>query len=225
MRAEPLAVVAVAVVAAVALVGLDHGTGGHGAGTFLVAWVLMSVATMLPTTLPLLAAFRKVTAGRRFRVVLVLAVVAGFLAVWTVAGAVAAAVDHGAHRLVAGAVPAALVGGLTLMLAGAYQWSELAARCLRACRTPAGFLRQHWTGSPRVLRRSARIGTAYGWSCLGCCAPLMTVMLVVGMGNLAWMGGLALVGAVQKAGRWGRPLARATGAALFAAGVVLVVAR
>jgi predicted metal-binding membrane protein len=53
----------------------------------------------------------------------------------------------------------------------------------------------------------------------------MAVMLVVGMGNLAWMGGLALVGAVQKAGRWGRPLARATGAALFAAGVVLVVAR
>lgn len=198
---------------------LDHDrTGPVAFGTFTVAWLLMTVATMLPTALPLLSAYGTLTAGRPHPARLRAAVVAGFLAVWTVAGLAAAAVVQAVHRVDA---PEAAVAAGVLAAAGAYQLSGLAARCLTACRNPVAILHRHWGGGRDVLRRSAAIGVTYGRTCLGCCAGLMGVMLVVGMGNLAWMYVLALLAAVQKAG--GHRVARVAGGVLLvAAGLVAV---
>src|SRR6185436_12880585 len=49
---------------------------------YLVGWTLMTVAMMLPTTLPLLDIFRRLTAPRRDRSQLLTLVVAGYLGVW-----------------------------------------------------------------------------------------------------------------------------------------------
>ncbi|HVQ90277.1 MAG TPA: DUF2182 domain-containing protein [Mycobacteriales bacterium] len=205
---------------------LDHGSAAPAAlaGT-TAAWLLMTVATMLPTALPVLAAFDRVTAARPHRARLRAAVSAGFLAVWALAGLLAALLMAAGHRLAAtqSTVDGRGLAAGVLVLAGAYQLSGLAGRCLRACRTPAGFLRQHWTGGPDVLRQSLAVGVAYGRSCLGCCAALLAVMLLVGMGNLGWMYLLALVGAVQKGAPGGERLARLVGLALLAAGGALVV--
>ena len=111
----------------------------------------------------------------------------------------------------------------TFALAGAYQLSDAAGRCRDRCRSPFGFLTRHWTGAPGVVRQSFAIGADYGRSCLGCCAPLMVVMLAIGMGNLAWMYVLALVGALQKQARWGERVATAVGVALLATAAAVAI--
>jgi predicted metal-binding membrane protein len=216
-------------------VGTDQGAhGAHGMGTrnplvaigvFTAAWVLMTVATMLPTALPVLDAVGRVTGRRPDRRHLAAAVVAGFLAVWTVAGLAAALVEQAVHHL-AGATPAARpqwIAAGVLAVAGAWQLSGLTARCLRGCRSPAGFLHRHWGRPATAARRSLAVGLDYGRSCLGCCAALMAVMLVVGMGNLAGMYALALVGAVEKHTGWGPALVRPVGVALLAAAAVVAL--
>jgi len=49
---------------------------------YLIGWTLMTVAMMLPTTLPLLEIFRRLTARRQDRSQLLTLVVAGYLGVW-----------------------------------------------------------------------------------------------------------------------------------------------
>ena len=63
---------------------------------YLAGWTLMTVAMMLPTTLPLLEIFRRLTAQRQDRSQLLALVIAGYLGVWLGFGIAA----HGS-RLVA----------------------------------------------------------------------------------------------------------------------------
>src|SRR5258706_2653147 len=49
---------------------------------YLAGWTLMTVAMMLPTTLPLLEIFRRLTAQRQDRSQLLALVIAGYLSVW-----------------------------------------------------------------------------------------------------------------------------------------------
>ena len=62
---------------------------------YLVGWTLMTVAMMLPTTLPLLEIFRRLTARRQDRSHLLALVIAGYLGVWLGFGIAA----HGADWL------------------------------------------------------------------------------------------------------------------------------
>src|SRR5512147_1589162 len=62
---------------------------------YLAGWTLMTVAMMLPTTLPLLEIFRRVTAQRQDRFQLLALVIVGYLGVWLGFGIAA----HGADWL------------------------------------------------------------------------------------------------------------------------------
>ena len=64
-------------------------------GIFVGGWVVMTIAMMLPTTLPLVQMFQRLTAARPDRVVLTGALVAGYLAAWTVFGVVVFAARRG----------------------------------------------------------------------------------------------------------------------------------
>src|SRR5262245_66630634 len=66
---------------------LPAGPPGAVIAAFLAGWVLMTVAMMLPTTLPLVQVFRRLTAARHDGVLLTLLVLAGYLATWTAFGA------------------------------------------------------------------------------------------------------------------------------------------
>ena len=76
---------------------LDHQQLGEiGAGPlllpitlYLLGWTLMTVAMMLPTTLPLLDIFRRLTSGRRERSQLISLVIAGYLGAWIAFGVAA----------------------------------------------------------------------------------------------------------------------------------------
>jgi predicted metal-binding membrane protein len=192
-----------------------------------LAWVLMIAAMMLPTTWPLLAMFRKVTASRPERDRLVAWVVAGFFLVWLVFGTLAHAADLAlrafAQRSGWLALNGWIVGALVLAGAGAFQFSALKYRCLDACHAPFGFVASRWHGiSPE--RDAFRIGVDHGVFCVGCCWALMLVMFVVGLGSIGWMLALAAVMAAEKNLPWGRRLRTPLGIGLLAWSGALVVA-
>src|SRR6266542_2501531 len=67
---------------------------------FVSGWSLMTVAMMLPASLPLVLLFRTITQRRQDRGQLTLLLIGGYLGVWTMFGLFAHAGDLGLHRAV-----------------------------------------------------------------------------------------------------------------------------
>ena len=196
------------------------------ASFFIGGWTLMTVAMMLPTSLPLVETFSRVAASRPDRPLLVALVVLGFLLVWTAVGAVAYGLAL-AFRAAAGHLPwigerGWVLVAVALLGAGLYQFSSLKTRCLDRCRSPFSVVAAHWTGQhPR--RHALWLGMDHGLFCVGCCWTLMALMFPLGAGNLGWMLGLGAVMAAEKNLPWGRALARPVGVALIGLAAVVVV--
>jgi len=186
---------------------------------FVLGWVLMTAAMMLPTSLPLLEIFRRLVRARPDRGLLVGLLIAGYVLVWLVFGVVA----HGAYLGLyawAGesdwpARHAWALGAATLALAGLFQFSALKYRCLDKCRTPLSFVMQRWRGRAEA-GTALKLGLAHGLYCVGCCWALMLLMFVVGIGSVGWMLLLGAVMAAEKNLPWGRRLASPLGLALLA---------
>jgi predicted metal-binding membrane protein len=192
---------------------------------YLVGWTLMTVAMMLPTTLPLLEIFRRLTARRRDRSQLLTLVIAGYLGVWTGFGIAAHGADWLLHEIVERSswleANAWLIGAGTLLLAGGFQFSRLKYRCLDKCRAPLSFVTEYWRG--RHERRNAfLLGIHHGLFCVGCCWALMLLMFAVGVGNVAWMLVLGALMAVEKNLPWGRKLSAPLGVALLGWGGLIL---
>ena len=129
---------------------LPGGRDALTASLVVGGWVLMLSAMMLPTTLPLLDIFRRLTARRADRRWLTALVIIGYLAVWGVFGLAAHLADWGvafavrqSEWLVANVW---VTGAAILAIAGGYQFTELKYRCLDKCRAPLGFVIEHWRG-------------------------------------------------------------------------------
>jgi predicted metal-binding membrane protein len=190
---------------------------------FLGAWTLMSVAMMLPSTFPLVRVFLTITEGSAGLLALLCA---GYLVMWALFGAAALLADAGLHRVVEGSAwlaarPERLPGAL-LLGAGLFQFSPLKYSCLRQCRSPVGFVIQHWRGASRPLR-ALRVGVLHGVYCVGCCWALMLVMFAVGGAHLGWMLALAAVMFVEKAVAWGRAVTAGVGLILAGWGLGLLL--
>ncbi len=155
----------------------------------LAGWVVMTAAMMLPTTAPLMRVFRTVVGRRPHPGRLVLLVILGYLAVWTLVGGLALAGDTALHSLLDrfdDDTTHRWVATVVFAGAGVYQFTPLKRRCLDSCQSPFLFVSAHWRGNdPRW--DSFALGAAHGWFCVGCCWTLMLTMFAVGMGNLAWM--------------------------------------
>ena len=198
------------------------------AALYGAAWVLMTAAMMLPSTLPLFEALDRLAAARSDRVRLLALLCLGYVAVWGLFGLFA----HGLHALLlalVAAVPslawhADLIAAATLVLAGAFQFSALKHRCLEQCRTPLSFVMSHWHGRA-PSREAFWLGAHHGVFCVGCCWALMLLMFLVGTGSLGWMLLLAAVMSIEKNFVWGSRLSAPLGAALLAWGVALAGSR
>lgn len=209
---------------------------GHDAGggalvlemtAFAAGWLLMIVAMMLPTTIPLVASFAILVGRRDARRALVGLLVAGYLVTWSAFGAAAYVADRlihvGVETIPLLATHPQLVMGATLLVAGLWQFSPLKYRCLDECRSPLGFVLHRWRGvEPR--REAFGLGIAHGMFCIGCCWSMMLVMFGVGMGNLAWMLLLGAVMAVEKNATWGRRISRPLGVGLLLAALLAISA-
>jgi predicted metal-binding membrane protein len=193
----------------------------HAAG-----WILMLAAMMLPTTLPILELFRRMTAQRADGRGLLALVIAGYLAAWLAFGLVAHLADWGVHA--AGeslpwlAFHGWVIGAAILAGAGLFQFSSLKYRCLEKCHTPLGFISARWHGK-HPAREALRLGVDHGLFCVGCCWALMLLMFVVGTGSVGWMLALAAVMAAEKNLPGGKRLRTPLGVALlgWAAGLVV----
>jgi predicted metal-binding membrane protein len=191
---------------------------------FLASWQLMTAAMMLPSSLPMIAAFLRVSRNDSHPRLAFGRFLLGYFAIWTGFAIAALAGDAGVHWLV-DHVPAVaerqwLIGGAILVLAGAFQFSSLKERCLDACREPITFL---WTHYIARTRSAWWLGLRHGIFCLGCCWALMLTMFAVGMGSLVWMTALAGVMLIEKTSRYGNRLARPIGAFLIAWGVLVML--
>ena len=207
--------------------------GFKGAGSVLLAiilyvaaWTLMTVAMMLPTTLPLLDIFHRLTARRPERAQLMALLIAGYLGIWMGFGVAAHSADWVLHEVVE-RIPwleahAWLIGAGTLLLAGGFQFSGLKYRCLDKCRAPLTFVMEYWRGR-HDYRNALLLGINHGIFCVGCCWALMLLMFGVGVGNVGWMLALGAVMAIEKNMPWGRKLSAPLGLALLACGGLIVL--
>jgi len=184
---------------------------------FVLGWTLMTVAMMLPSSLPLVNLFRRMIAGRPDRNGLVLRLVVGYLGVWVLFGVLAyrgdALLHYAVARLPALASGSAVIASVILIVAGVYQFTPLKHMCLEKCRSPYSFLVEHWRGH-QAAADAFRLGARHGLFCLGCCWTLMLLMFAVGGANLGWMLMLGAVMAAERTSRWGRYLTRPLGGVL-----------
>ncbi len=211
---------------------LGHGSRGEVVppalhfGLFVGGWVLMTVAMMLPASLPMLTLFRRMVHHHRGRGWLLFALSAGYVSVWALFGLAAYTADQVVHEVVdhagAEAVAAALLLPAVLLVAGLYQFTGLKDRCLQACRSPYLFVAQRWRGRRPALE-AVRLGADHGIFCVGCCWLLMLLMFAAGVGHLTWMLLLGAVMGAERALRWGRALTRPVGALLVLWGLALLV--
>jgi predicted metal-binding membrane protein len=189
------------------------------------AWILMTAAMMLPTTLPLFNTFDRLTSGRPDHAQLLALLGLGYMTVWGAFGLLA----HPLHALaltLVDRVPTLawnswLIGAAIIALAGVFQFSALKHRCLEKCRTPLSFVIEHWRGQAQA-RHAFALGAHHGLFCVGCCWALMLLMFAVGTGNLGWMLVLAALMATEKNFRWGHHLSAPLGVALLAWAMALV---
>ena len=193
---------------------------------YVGGWMLMLSAMMLPTTLPLLEIYRRLTQQQRDRWLLVNLVVAGYLSAWVAFGIAAHALDLALHEAFAGNPWLILngwaIGAAVIAVAGAFQFSSLKYRCLDKCRTTLSFVIEHWRGRHNRLQ-AWRLGWHHGLFCVGCCWALMLLMFVVGTGNVGWMLVLGAVMAAEKNLPWGRRLRVPLGLALLAGSVGIAI--
>ena len=193
-----------------------------GAGLFLVTWIVMMVAMMFPSVAPMTLAFAAVSRSRGEGVFPTAAFIVGYLAVWTAAGLVPLAILQGISAL-SMSPPwwLARAGGLVIILAGVYQFTPLKDACLRACRSPLGFVMTHDFGGG--MQSASRAGAAHGVYCVGCCWALMAVLGVLGLMNIVWMAAIASVFFVEKNVRFGDLLPKAAGAVCVTGGLAILL--
>ena len=147
------------------------------AAVFLIGWLLMIFAMMLPVSAPLSTRTLDVSH------------VVGYVGPWMLFGLLAFTGDTGIHRLVDAwpwlAAHTFVIGATTFTLAGLFQFTPWKRACLTLCRAQRGTAldEPHTHGSwPAGLR--------HGFASVGSCWALMLIMFGVGVGGFGWMLGL-----------------------------------
>ncbi len=196
-------------------------------GLFDLGWVVMIVAMMLPSSVPLVVTFAALVRRRRRPGKLVVLLLAGYLLVWGAFGLAAWIADRGIHAAV-DALPwlaehPQIIIATTLAAAGLWQFSPLRDRCLDECRSPLGFVLNRWRGASE-RREALAMGIAHGAFCVGCCWSLMLVMFGVGLASLSAMLVLGAITAIEKNLPAGRRISRPLGVILILAAVYAIAA-
>jgi predicted metal-binding membrane protein len=193
-------------------------------------WVVMMVAMMLPSLIPMLWRYRQAVGrtgdGNMGLGRLTALVGAGYFFVWTVFGmaafplGVALAAVEMQELAVARAVPIAI--GVTVLIAGALQFTAWKARHLACCREAPGHGRRTL---PPDAGTAWRHGLRLGLHCGYCCAGLMAILLVVGVMDLRAMAAVAAAITVERLAPAGERIARAIGAVLVVGAGLFLIAR
>lgn len=190
------------------------------------AWLEMTAAMMLPTTVPMVRMFNVVSARAPRPMTVRAAFLAGYLALWMAFALVALVTAAGIRAWAASGNltwlatrPSLMLAGV-LAIAGVFQLTPLKDRCLTQCRDPRAFLFAHYR---RGVRGGWMLGLRHGLSCLGCCWALMLIMIGTGLGNVLAMLVLTAVMLAEKTTRWGRQLVIPLGVGLLIAAATVAL--
>jgi predicted metal-binding membrane protein len=88
-----------------------------------------------------------------------------------------------------------ILSGTLLIGAGTFQFTPLKDRCVTHCRSPLSFLTGHWREG---TAGAFGMGAHHGTYCVGCCWALMALLFVLGVMNLLWVAGLAVLVLAEK---------------------------
>jgi predicted metal-binding membrane protein len=195
------------------------------AGSFLFMWVVMMLAMMLPSLVPVLWRYRqaigKVEKRRPGR--LAVLVGAAYFFVWTLFGmavflsGMALTTMEMQLPALAHAVPIAI--GMVVLIAGTLQFTQWKARHLARCRQAPG----HSATLPATMGDAWRHGMRLGLHCGYCCANLTVILLVVGMMDLPVMAVVTAAITIERVAPAGERISRAVGVVAIGAGLLLIV--
>ncbi|WP_318568167.1 DUF2182 domain-containing protein [Salinigranum marinum] len=197
--------------------------GPSGVGLYLLMWGVMMLAMMYPATVPLFRLYNGTLRGttKPERITRLGAFMGTYTVVWALTGVVPLAVNRVVPVATLAAESGTVLLGASLLVLSAYQLSSYKHRCLDYCRSPLGFLTDHYRPG---VRGAIRLSGRFSVFCLGCCWALMGLMVVVGSMNLLWMAGITIVVSLERMVSWGDRLATATGLVSGVVGLGLVVA-
>jgi predicted metal-binding membrane protein len=193
--------------------------------SFLGMWMVMMVAMMLPSLVPMLWRYRQAVGGAgEARLGWLTALVsAGYFFVWTAIGMVAfplgVALAAMEMRQPALARAAPIAAGVVVLIAGALQFTAWKAHHLACCRPTPG----HGSAVAGNAGTAWRHGLRLGLHCSQCCAGLIAMLLVLGVMDLRAMAVVAAAITVERLAPAGERVARAIGAVVIAAGLFLIV--
>lgn len=202
--------------------GMEPGTMGLALPLFLLLWVVMMAAMMLPSVAPVaitwVQAIGRQAAGP-VRALRIAGFVSGYLLAWVGFGLVAYGLLAATDRLLDGHAGAGRwIGATAFLLAGLQQFGPLKRACLRHCRNPMFQLLRYARFRPWA--KDLRVGAHHGLYCVGCCWGLMIVLIPLGLMNVAAMAGLAAVIFLEKLWRGGPWLSWAVGVAFLVLAVL-----
>jgi predicted metal-binding membrane protein len=191
--------------------------------------VVMMVAMMLPSALPMVLAFRGISrleAGRPVRPpdnVGTALFASSYFVVWG-GFALIALLGLFALGLMNPLMMPTMAGPLlfapagVVLVAGGYQMTRLKDACLRGCQSPMQFVLTRW----RTGRGGAvRMGLVHSLYCIGCCWLFMIVLFVAGAMSLLWMGLISIVIFAEKVGPRATWPARLIGVLFLVFGAIL----
>jgi predicted metal-binding membrane protein len=165
-------------------------TWAASAASFLLMWLAMMVAMMLPSTMSMLLSYQRslVDRGVVYVGVPVMLTTCGYFLVWLAIGgivyAAGAAFASETVRSTEFSRSVPFLSGAALVIAGCFQFTPWKTESLRQCRCQQICALLQAGGIPRMAWRH---GIRQGAYCAVCCAAPMMALLVLGTMNLGVM--------------------------------------
>lgn len=179
---------------------------------FLLSWLLMILAMMLPVNLPAILDAR---GGRAQSFSTTAAVVLGYITPWVLFGLLAFLGDSRLHELTEHGGPLERTSGFIapaiILAVGIYQLTPFKHSFTERCRLPEN---ARIGGNAGRMARAFPRGLRLGAVCMGSCWALMLLMFALGHHRLDWMLIIGGIVYIERWAAWGHRLARVVGFAL-----------
>ena len=186
-------------------------------------WFFMMIAMMLPTTIPFIMMFNKISEERKkhqYIYSLTINFFLSYLLVWALFSFIVTIIHFlllklnilNPHSLRVGN----LIGGLLFVFAGIYQMTSYKEACLKYCRNPIELL-----SGKKIFHNFGAfyIGFKHGIFCVGCCWVLMLLLFYSGIMNILWIMSLSLYVLAEKYIASGKKLSSLAGLLLILIGL------
>jgi predicted metal-binding membrane protein len=191
--------------------------------SYLISWIIMMTAMMLPAEIRFALVFHQFSSGSNKKKLADLSTwffLVGYFLVWATFGAIAYWMDVEISRigldLLLSDQHKSVLAGAIIVVSGLYQLSSMKQSCLIHCTSPIPFFFRKW--KPGVLT-AVKLGIEHGVVCVGCCWGLMLILLALGSMDLFWMSVMGLIMFAEKIFAWMHWFTKPLGVGLIVLGV------